>query len=62
MLMRWIFWPVEQLIKLVGRLVAVILGFVFLIIGSVLCFTVIGMIIGVPMAIFGLLLLVKGLF
>lgn len=60
--MRWIFWPVEQLIKLVGRLVAVILGFVFLIIGSVLCFTVIGMIIGVPMAIFGLLLLVKGLF
>jgi hypothetical protein len=42
--------------------VAVLLGLVFLIVGVVLTVTVIGAIVGVPFIIFGLLLMVRGLF
>jgi len=45
-----------------GRLVAVILGLVFLIVGVVLTVTIVGAIVGVPFIIFGLLLMVRGLF
>jgi hypothetical protein len=65
----WILWPFWAIWKLVigivagtGRLVAVILGLVFLIVGIVLTITVIGAIVGVPFIIFGLLLMVRGLF
>jgi hypothetical protein len=65
----WFLWPFWAIWKLVigivaatGRLVAVILGLVFLIVGVVLTVTVIGAIVGVPFIIFGLLLMVRGLF
>lgn len=65
----WYLWPFWALWKLVvgivaatGRLVAVILGLVFLIVGVVLTATVIGAIVGVPLIIFGILLVVRGLF
>lgn len=60
--MRWLFWPVEAILKLTGRLVAVILGLVLLIVGVVLCFTVIGAIIGIPLVVFGSALILRGLF
>ena len=65
----WYLWPFCAIWKLVagivtatGRLVAVILGLVFLIVGVVLTATVVGAIIGIPFIIFGLFLLVRGLF
>jgi hypothetical protein len=65
----WYLWPFWAIWKLVvgivagtGRLVAVILGLVFLIVGVVLTVTVVGAIVGVPFIIFGLLLMVRGLF
>jgi hypothetical protein len=65
----WYLWPFWALWKLVagivtatGRLVAVILGLVFLIVGVVLTVTVVGAIVGVPFIIFGLLLTIRGLF
>jgi hypothetical protein len=65
----WILWPFWAIWKLVlgivaasGRLVAVLLGLVFLIVGAVLTWTVVGAIIGIPLIIFGLLLMVRGLF
>lgn len=65
----WILWPFWAIWRLVfgivaatGRLVAVILGLVFLIIGVVLTVTLVGAIIGIPFIIFGLFLLVRGLF
>jgi hypothetical protein len=62
----WPFWAVWKLVGLIlaatGRLVAVILGLVFLIVGVVLTATVIGAIIGIPFIIFGLLLTLRGLF
>lgn len=65
----WYLWPFWAIWKLVigivagtGRLVAVILGLVFLIVGVVLTITVVGAIVGIPFIIFGLLLMVRGLF
>jgi hypothetical protein len=65
----WYFWPFWAIWKLVvgivaatGRLVAVILGLVFLIVGVVLTVTVVGAIVGIPFIVFGLLLTVRGLF
>ena len=60
--MRWIFKPIELLIKLVGRLIASLIGLAILIVGIVLCATVIGAIIGIPLVIFGFLLMVRGIF
>jgi hypothetical protein len=65
----WILWPFWAIWKLVvgivagtGRLVAAILGLVFLILGLVLTITVVGAIVGIPFMIFGLLLILRGLF
>ena len=46
------------IIALTGRLVAGVLGFVFIAVGILLCFTIIGAIIGVPLVILGVLLMV----
>jgi hypothetical protein len=62
----WPFWAIWKLVAGIvtatGRLVAVILGLVFLTVGVVLSATVIGAIIGIPFIIFGLFLMVRGLF
>jgi hypothetical protein len=65
----WLLWPFWALWKLIagivtatGRLVAVILGLVFLILGVVLTVTVVGAIVGIPFIIFGFLLVLRGLF
>jgi hypothetical protein len=65
----WFLWPFWAIWKLVvgivaatGRLLAVILGLVFLIVGVILTITVVGAIVGIPFIIFGLLVMVRGLF
>ena len=64
--MLWPFYAVAQLItgilKLTGRLLAALIGFVLLVLGGVLCLTVIGAILGVPLLIFGLMLMVRAIF
>lgn len=64
-----ILWPfvalwrlLATIIELTGRLIAVILGLVFMIVGVILSTTVIGAIIGVPLLIFGILLIARGFF
>lgn len=52
---------VVWIVSLTGRLVAVMLGLAFLIVGAILTVTVIGAILGIPMIIFGLLLVIRGL-
>ena len=61
-------WPfvavwdlVVWIVNLTGRLIAMILGLVFLIAGVILTLTVVGAVIGVPLAAFGILLMVRGL-
>ena len=65
----WYAWPfvmiwrfVTGVLKFTGRVLGIILGFVLLIIGVALSLTVIGAIIGIPLAILGFMLIVRGLF
>lgn len=55
-------WPFTALIKLLGRIVAGLLGLAFMIAGVALTMTVLGAPVGVPMFIFGLLLTIRSLF
>jgi hypothetical protein len=53
-LMVWI-------VSLTGRLIAILLGLVLIIAGVILTLTVVGAVIGIPLATFGVLLMVRGL-
>ena len=62
-------WPFKALwsltafiLEATGRLLAVLLGFVLMIVGVVVSLTVIGAIIGIPIALFGFALVMRGLF
>jgi hypothetical protein len=65
----WIFWPFVALwdlltfiLRATGRVVAVLLGLLLMIAGVVLAMTVIGAPVGIPLAIFGFLLTIRGFF
>jgi len=65
----WYLWPFWALWKLIsgiveftGRLVAVILGLVLMIAGVIISLTIVGVIVGAPLALLGLLLTLRGLF
>jgi hypothetical protein len=65
----WLLWPfkllmdlVEGIIKLTGRLVAAVIGLAIMIVGVVLTALVITAPLGIPMIIFGFLLMVRGIF
>ena len=67
--MRWILWPfvawwrlLAFILEMTGRLLAAVLGLVFVIVGIVVSLTVVGAIVGVPLAIFGFMLMVRALF
>jgi hypothetical protein len=49
-------------LALTGRLLALVLGFALLLLGVLLSLTGIGAVIGIPLAIAGLLLLARALF
>ncbi|HUV15213.1 MAG TPA: hypothetical protein VMW28_01450 [Pelolinea sp.] len=65
----WFLWPfkalwdlLETIIKLTSRLVAAVIGLVFMAVGLVLTITVIASPLGIPMMVFGFLLMVRGIF
>ena len=65
----WYLWPFVALWRLIagivtvtGRLVAVILGSVLMLAGFLVSLTVIGAIVGIPLAALGFLLVLRGLF
>ena len=67
--MNVVVWPIRALWVLVtgiltvtGRLVAIVIGLVLIIVGMVFNATIIGAIVGVPLMLIGALLLVRGLF
>ncbi len=57
----WIWNLVAWIIGLTGRLIAVALGLAFLLVGVILTITVIGAIVGIPLIVFGFLLVIRGL-
>jgi hypothetical protein len=65
-LLLWPFWAIWKLvifiIEMTGRLVGLILGAVFILVGVVLSLTVVGAVIGIPLALFGLLLMGRSIF
>ena len=59
----WVLWKlVSGIVEFTGRIVAVILGLILMIVGVVISLTIIGAIIGVPLVIVGFLLTLRGLF
>ncbi len=51
-----------KVFELTGRLIAIIIGLVLLIVGVILTFTIIGAVIGIPLCVFAVMLIVRGLF
>ncbi len=65
----WYLWPFTALwgllatiVGLTGRFLAMVLGLVFIIVGVIVSLTLIGAIIGIPLAIVGVLLFIRGVF
>jgi hypothetical protein len=62
----WPFWALWRLISWIvifaGRLVAVVIGGVLMIVGILLSITIIGALLGIPLFIVGILLVFRGLF
>ena len=65
----WYLWPFAAIWKLLavivemtGRLLAMILGIVLMIVGILISLTFVGAIVGIPLAIVGLLLFLRGIF
>ncbi|MHB8872571.1 MAG: hypothetical protein ACYC8T_02685 [Myxococcaceae bacterium] len=48
-------------VRLTGRLVGTVLGFVFLLAGVALCFTVVGAIVGIPLGVLGTMVMAKSI-
>lgn len=65
----WYLWPfvaiwklLAVIVEMTGRLIAMIIGIVLMLVGGLVSLTVIGAIVGIPLAIVGLLLFLKGIF
>ncbi len=66
---HWLLWPiwalwqfVATIIEMTGRFIAILLGLIFLVVGGLLCLTVVGAIVGVPLMVVGAMLVVRGIF
>ncbi|OGO27209.1 MAG: hypothetical protein A2136_02475 [Chloroflexi bacterium RBG_16_54_11] len=57
----WLWNLIAYIVMLTGRVVAVVMGLVLMIVGIILTLTVVGAIAGIPLLIIGLLLVVRGL-
>jgi hypothetical protein len=65
----WFLWPLVAIwrllaviVELTGRFVAMVLGIIFIIVGVVVSLTIVGAIVGIPLAVIGLLILLRGIF
>ena len=65
----WLLWPFVVLwdvlafiLTLTGRMLGIILGLVLMVVGIILTVTVIAAPVGIPLIIFGLALMLRGLF
>jgi hypothetical protein len=65
---HWLLWPfvfvwnlVAYILMLTGRFTAVVIGLLLIVAGVLLSFTVVGACLGIPLAGFGLLLIIRGL-
>ncbi|HZD56087.1 MAG TPA: hypothetical protein VE136_05160 [Anaerolineales bacterium] len=65
-LLLWPFWAIWRLLTLIlnltGRLIAVVLGVALMIVGAILIVTIVALPIGIPIAVIGFLMVLRGLF
>jgi hypothetical protein len=65
-LLLWPFWAIWHLLAwivgLTGRLIAAVLGLVLMIAGLIISITIVGLPIGIPLILFGFLLMIRGFF
>lgn len=66
---HWILWPfvalwhlVATVIELTARFVAILLGAALIFVGAIVCLTIVGAIVGIPLMICGFLLMMRGMF
>ena len=64
----WLLWPfvalwnlIARIVGLTGRVVAITLGLALMLVGVVVSITIVGAIVGIPLFVFGGLLVVRGL-
>jgi len=57
----WLWNFIVYIVMLTGRLLAVVLGLLLILVGGILTVTLIGAIIGIPILIIGVLLVIRGL-
>jgi hypothetical protein len=65
----WYLWPfvalwrlITTIVEMTGRFVALTLGLVFILVGVLISLTIVGAIVGIPLAIVGVLLFLRGIF
>jgi hypothetical protein len=65
----WFLWPfvalwdlITWILTLTSRLVAAVLGLVLTIVGALLTVTIIGAVVGIPLILFGLMLMIRSIF
>ncbi len=65
----WILWPIYALWKILtfilnvtGRIICAIVGLVLMVMGVAISMSIVGAIIGIPLASFGFLMTVRALF
>ena len=65
-LLLWPFYAIWRLLtfilKLVGRFLCAVIGLALIAVGVVVTFTLIGAPVGIPLAVFGFLLLIRAVF
>ncbi|MCL2566268.1 MAG: hypothetical protein FWE24_10785 [Defluviitaleaceae bacterium] len=59
---RLIWFLLELVLNLTGRLICAVLGLVFMVVGLILTATILGSVIGIPLFIFGVILLLRSIF
>lgn len=66
---HWYFWPfraiwrlLATIVEMVGRFTAMLIGILLILAGILISLTLIGAIIGIPLALTGFLLLLRGIF
>jgi hypothetical protein len=65
----WFLWPfvaiwrlLTTIVEMTGRFLALVLGLVFILVGVIVSLTIVGAIVGIPLAIIGVLLILRGIF
>lgn len=59
----WLIWKfIIGIVEFTGRVVAIVLGFVLMAVGLLLSATIVGLLIGLPMILIGVLLVLRGIF